>query len=78
MMQEYHAFPKGAKLEKTLDFYFQCCSMEADCGQMAIMAATLANGGTQPMSGENIFDPRHVRNCLSIMLTSGMYDYSGE
>jgi len=78
MMQEYNAFPQWSKLSKTLDFYFQCCSMEANCGQMATLAATLANGGTSPLSGERIFDPQHVRNCLSIMLTSGMYDYSGE
>lgn len=78
MMQEYHSFPERTKLEKTLDFYFQCCSMEASCEQTAILAATLANGGTQPLSEERIFDPKLVRNCLSIMLTSGMYDYSGE
>jgi len=78
MMQEYSAFPTGTKLDRTLDFYFQCCSMEANCGQMAILASTLANGGMSPLSGERIFDPKHVRNCLSIMLTSGMYDYSGE
>merc|ERR1719397_1546184 len=78
MMQEYSAFPSGTKLDRTLDFYFQCCSMEANCGQMAILAASLANGGMSPLSGERIFDPKHVRNCLSIMLTSGMYDYCGE
>jgi len=78
MMEEYHSFPKRTKLDKTLDFYFQCCSLEANCAQMAIMAATLSNGGRQPLSEERIFHPKLVRNCLSIMLASGMYDYSGE
>eukprot|EP00493_Phyllostaurus_siculus_P019886 UN20203 len=45
---------------------------------MSILAATLANGGTNPHTGDRIFNPSHVRNCLSLMLSSGMYDYSGE
>jgi len=78
MMQEYDSFPKGTNLKNTLEFYFQQCSIEANTRQMALMAATLANGGTNPQTGTRIFDAFHVRNCLSLMLSSGMYDYSGE
>jgi len=81
MMQEFHSFPDPhgpTTLENTLQFYFQQCSITANCSQMAIMAATLANGGENPLSGDKIFDPFHVRNVLSLMLTCGMYDYSGE
>eukprot|EP00494_Astrolonche_serrata_P024155 UN24413 len=78
MMQEYDSFPEKTVLRDTLEFYFQQCSIEANCRQMAIMAASLANGGTNPKTGEKIFNPFHVRNCLSLMLSSGMYDFSGE
>eukprot|EP00494_Astrolonche_serrata_P023769 UN24027 len=78
MMQEFDSFPKGTSMKDTLDLYFQQCSIQADVSQMSILAATLANGGQNPISGARIFDPFHVRNCLSLMLTCGMYDYSGE
>jgi len=78
MMQEYESFPKGTNLQDSLEFYFQQCSIEANTEQMSILAGTLANGGINPLSGERIFDAFHVRNCLSLMLSSGMYDYSGE
>jgi len=78
MMQEYSSFPDDVNLKDTMDFYFQCCSMEVNCKQLAQLAATIANGGTSVMTEERIFDPKHVRHCLSIMLTSGMNMYSGE
>jgi len=78
MMQEYDSFPKGINLRDTLEFYFQQCSIEADIQQMSVLAGTIANGGTNPITGDRVFNPFHVRNCLSLMLSSGMYDYSGE
>ena len=42
------------------------------------MAATLANGGTNPITGERALEPRNVENVLSVMSTCGMYDYAGE
>ena len=42
------------------------------------MAATLANGGLNPLTGERVFSAEHVRNTLPLMLTCGMYDYSGQ
>lgn len=45
---------------------------------MSIMAATLANGGQNPMTGQRIVDASNVRNALPLMLTCGMYDYSGQ
>jgi glutaminase len=42
------------------------------------MAATLANRGTNPITGERALEPRYVENVLSVMSTCGMYDYAGE
>ncbi len=77
-MREKKAFPAGTDLNETLEFYFQCCSIEANAEQMAAVAATLANGGICPISGERVFDTKTVQNCLSLMYSCGMYDYSGE
>jgi ankyrin repeat protein len=45
---------------------------------MSIMASTLANGGLNALTGERVFEADNVRNALPLMLTSGMYDYSGQ
>ena len=45
---------------------------------MSIMAATLAAGGTCPITGEKVLEPAAVRNILSLMYSCGMYNYSGQ
>ncbi len=77
-MKEHRAFPDGADLLKTLDFYFQCCSIEADAEMLSVVAATLANGGVCPTNGERVLRTVHVQHCLSLMCSCGMYDFSGE
>lgn len=77
-MREKKAFPPEVELLDVLEFYFQCCSIETTTKSMAIIASTLANGGICPMTGIQVFQPGHVKNCLSLMLSCGMYDFSGE
>lgn len=77
-MREKQAFPEWADLLESLDFYFQCCSIEIDCGMHSSIAATLANAGICPTTGDKIFSPETVKCCLSLMYSCGMYDYSGE
>ena len=77
-MREKGAFPPDVELEDVLDFYFQCCSIEMNAAMMSVVAATLANGGICPLSGERIFRTETVQHCLSLMSSCGMYDYSGE
>ena len=43
-----------------------------------MMAATLANGGICPVTGEQILSPAAVRDTLCLMHSCGMYDYSGQ
>ncbi|WP_013323878.1 glutaminase A [Gloeothece verrucosa] len=66
------------KIEETLDLYFQQCSIMVNAKDLAMMAATLANGGINPITGEKAIDAQYVQDVLSVMLTCGMYDSSGE
>lgn len=65
-------------VEPALDLYFKQCSILVNCRDLAIMGATLANLGTNPVTGEDVYDIGCVKDMLSIMLTCGMYDYSGQ
>jgi glutaminase len=77
-MREHGAFPRGTDLVETLEFYFQCCSIELDAKGLAVVAATFANAGINPLTSEPVFKPSTARHCLSLMSSCGMYDYSGE
>lgn len=61
-----------------LDLYFQQCSIRVDCRDLSIMAASLANGGVNPVTGERAVPSDLVEDILSVMTTCGMYDYAGE
>lgn len=77
-MREKGAFPPETDLQATLNLYFQCCSITVDAPQMAVIAASLANGGVCPTTYEAVFSSEGVKNCLSLMGSCGMYDFSGE
>lgn len=61
-----------------LNLYFQQCSLTINCHDLAVMAATLANKGVNPMTGERAIDKKYVKNILSIMYTCGLYEFSGQ
>ncbi|XP_051176495.1 glutaminase liver isoform, mitochondrial-like isoform X2 [Leptopilina boulardi] len=77
-MREHKCYPDKVDLKAVMDFYFQCCAMEANCETMSVMAATLANGGICPTTEEKVLKPDSVRDVLSLMHSCGMYDYSGQ
>lgn len=76
-LKENRCFPEKTRLDDTLDLYFQLCSMETNVNSGAVLAATLANGGYCPITGEEVLSATSVRNTLSLMHSCGMYDYSG-
>jgi glutaminase len=61
-----------------LETYFRQCAIRVTCRDLALVGATLANGGVNPVSGERAIAERYVDNVLSVMATCGMYDFSGE
>jgi len=67
-----------ARIEEALDLYFQQCSIMVDCRDLAVMAATLANRGVNPITGERAVAPNYIRDILSVMYTCGMYNFAGE
>jgi len=66
------------QLRNHLEYYFQLCSITGNTEQLAVAAATLAKGGINPLTNDKIFTSDIVKNCLSLMFSCGMYDYSGE
>ncbi len=67
-----------ADIDQSLDLYFQQCSVLVNSKDLATTAATLANGGVNPLTKQKVINPEYVRDVLSVMYTCGMYDYSGE
>jgi len=64
--------------EPALELYFRQCSVLVDCRDLALMAATLANGGTHPVTGATAVRAEFVGPILSVMATCGVYDFTGE
>ncbi len=64
--------------DNTLDVYFRQCSVNVTSTDLARMAATLARGGINPMTGRRVIDTKVVQRTLSVMVTCGMYDAAGD
>ncbi|MGE3315237.1 MAG: glutaminase A [Planctomycetaceae bacterium] len=76
LMLNFHMM--GEQLEESLDLYFQQCSLLVSSHDLAVMGATLANGGINPINGERAIARQNVKYILSVMHSCGMYDYAGE
>jgi glutaminase len=64
--------------DEPVDLYFRQCSISVTCLDLSLMAATLANGGLNPITQERAIRSELVPRVLSVMTTCGMYDYAGE
>jgi glutaminase len=59
------------------DLYTRQCSIAVTARDLAVMAATLANGGRNPVTGQQVVAAEHVPRILAVMATAGLYDDSG-
>jgi len=60
------------------DIYTEQCSVSVNAKDLAIMAATLANGGKNPVTGKQVMTPANVPEVLAVMATAGLYDDTGK
>ena len=61
-----------------LETYFRQCAVLVTARDIAVMAATLANRGVNPVTGVQVMTPYAISRTLSVMTSSGMYDFAGE
>jgi glutaminase len=65
------------QVNESLHQYFAQCSLLVTCQDMAMMGATLANMGTNPVTGKRVFAFQYIKHVLTVMLTCGLYDFAG-
>jgi glutaminase len=65
-------------VEETIDIYCRQCAVSVTTIDLAVMAATLGNGGVNPLTGAAVVGEGVAVRALSVMATCGMYDFSGE
>lgn len=65
-------------VEEALDLYFRLCSISVTCSDLARIGVFFANGGCLPDQTCQLVDFRVIQTVMMIMLTSGMYNASGE
>jgi glutaminase len=59
------------------DIYTKQCAINVNAKDLAVMAATLANGGVNPVTKKKVVSPETVMYTLPVMATAGLYDDSG-
>jgi glutaminase len=62
---------------EAVDVYTRQCSVGVTAKQLAVMGATLANNGTNPISKQRVLESKYVPKVLALMMMAGFYDESG-
>jgi glutaminase len=65
-------------VDPVVEAYFRQCSLLVSAADLAMMAATLANAGRNPVTGEPVVREDTAQHVLSMMSMCGMYDFAGE
>jgi glutaminase len=65
-------------VDAQVELYFRQCAVLVTARDLAVMAATLANAGVNPVTGDQVVPRDVVPLVLTVMATCGMYDYAGE
>ena len=63
---------------EALDLYTRQCALDVTAHDLAVMGATLADGGVNPVTGERVVAPEVCHDVLAVMATAGMYETSGD
>jgi glutaminase len=75
LMYAYGLIKDDSKM--VTEVYTRQCAINVSAKDLATMAATLANGGKNPVTGKQVIKAEHVPNILAVMATAGLYDDSG-
>lgn len=76
MLQSYGAIYLDPA--QAVDLYTRMCSLNVSAKDLAVMGATLADGGMNPITGERVVDPSVCHYALAAMATAGLYETSGD
>src|SRR5262249_36579480 len=60
------------------DLYTKQCALNVSARDLAVMGATLADAGVNPITGERVVDPLVCHHTLAVMATAGLYETSGD
>jgi glutaminase len=63
---------------EAIDLYTKQCSLSVSATDLAVMGATLADGGVNPLTREQVVDAESCRYALAVMATAGLYEKSGD
>ncbi|QDT73185.1 glutaminase A [Lacipirellula limnantheis] len=60
------------------DLYTRQCALNVSAKDLAVMGATLADGGVNPITKQRVVDPQVCHYALAVMATAGLYETSGD
>jgi glutaminase len=63
---------------EAVELYTRQCSLNVSARDLAVMGATLAHGGVNPLTREQVVKPDVCHYALAVMLTAGLYETSGD
>ena len=64
--------------DEATDVYTRQCSLAVSATDLAVMGATLSDGGVNPLTGRRVIDAHHCKRVLAVLATAGLYERSGE
>jgi len=68
----------GSDPLKATTVYTKQCSLNVSSHDLAVMASTIANHGTNPVTKIRVIDAKHTPKIMAIMATAGLYDNAGD
>ena len=76
LLESYGRF--YADPDEATDVYTRQCSVLVTAEDLAVMGATLADGGVNPVTGERVVDAAHCARVLAVLATAGLYERTGD